>query len=115
MKVTIKHVTFDSIDPQKLAIFWSSVTGQKIENDWGGFVVLEEKSGLPHLAFYKTDQVKKIKDRVHLDLRVTDLISETNRMEKLGAKVLSRHSGEQLNWNVMADLEGNEFCISADW
>ena len=113
--VTVKHVTFDALDPAKLAQFWSKVTGQPVENDWGGFVVLKSSADWPALAFYKTDQPKTVKDRIHLDLKVENLDSETKRLTALGAKLLSEHESEHLTWYVMADLEGNEFCLSSQW
>ena len=115
MSVSIKHITFDANNPQELAEFWGKVTGQPIENDWGKFVVLAEAKGLPRLAFYKTNDKKTVKDRVHLDLKVDDLAKESSRYVEMGARILSKHGDDKMRWYVMADPEGNEFCVSSQW
>jgi hypothetical protein len=61
----------------------------------------------PRLCFQQVDEAKVIKNRVHLDLRVTDRRAEVERLRRLGATV----SFENQEWTTMLDPEGNEFCL----
>ena len=107
----IKSVTFDCHEPLKVAAFWAAALGSDVDEDstpdrawvepagWGG----------PSLWFQKVPEGKTAKNRQHFDLRValTDVPSEVRRLEALGASVL-RDDGDLV---VMADPEGNEFCV----
>lgn len=70
-------------------------------------VLVESRPGLPRLFFQWVPEAKAGKNRVHLDVLTDDLESEVERLAKLGATELARHSV----WVVMADPEGNEFCV----
>jgi hypothetical protein len=65
---------------------------------------------IPGISFRQTGEQKRYKNRLHLDLRSLELNGEAmrERMEKLGARELWRDN----NYVVMADPEGNEFCVS---
>jgi hypothetical protein len=52
---------------------------------------------------------------MHLDFPVENEEEESRRLEQLGAKVISKHQNGEMTWRVLADPEGNEFCISKDW
>jgi hypothetical protein len=77
----------------------------------------------PRLFFQKVPEGKQIKNRIHLDVRAapglegddrwTALESEANRLTALGASVLGRAEADSINKGhiVMADPEGNEFCL----
>ena len=59
---------------------------------------------------------KQVKNRLHLDLNPGDgtLTAELERLTALGATVLARHNrGSDLGWFVLADPEGNEFCVTS--
>ena len=56
---------------------------------------------------------KSVKNRVHLDLRGDSMAAEVDRRTALGAtRIAERTLGESMRWTVMADPEGNEFCVS---
>ncbi len=56
---------------------------------------------------------KVVKNRVHLDLRGESMAAEVERLQGLGATFIAERSlGEDVRWTVMADPEGNEFCVS---
>jgi hypothetical protein len=72
-------------------------------------VLVEPRSGTgPRLWFQRVPEPKVVKNRVHLDLLATDAEAEIDRLTALGAKVMERH--ERLT--ILADPEGNEFCVS---
>ena len=64
--------------------------------------------GSPRLWFQRVPERKIVKNRLHLDLRADDLDSEIDRLIGLGAKLLTTRDG----WVVLADPEGNEFCLA---
>jgi hypothetical protein len=72
-------------------------------------VLVEGPPGAPRLWFQRVPEVKVVKNRVHLDLRTDDLPAELARLVGIGARVLHP---ERDGLVVMADVEGNEFCLT---
>jgi predicted enzyme related to lactoylglutathione lyase len=62
------------------------------------------------LEFVRLDESKKAKSRPHLDFRPDDQDAEVARLEAHGAKRVDIGQGGR-SWVVMADPEGNEFCV----
>ena len=70
--------------------------------------------GKPQLLLQRVPEPKSGKNKVHIDLAGQDLDAEVARLVSLGATPGERHRlGDIAEWNVMADPDGNEFCISA--
>ena len=65
----------------------------------------------PDLLFLKVHERKEVKNRLHLDLRPEDRDAEVARLEGLGARRVSVGQGPEVAWVVMADPDGNEFCV----
>ncbi|MEU3980160.1 VOC family protein [Streptomyces sp. NPDC026672] len=65
------------------------------------------------LLFQRVPEAKTVKNRLHLDVHAADgdRDAEVDRLEGLGARVLQRVSEPGGTWVVMADPEGNEFCV----
>lgn len=106
-------VTFDCAEPMTLARFWQQVAGGAIDdrtlNDW---VNLRDVPVIGHLGFQRVAEGKSVKNRVHLDLEVDDIDSAVRRLGELGAEPLGDTVDEGTGWlRVMADPEGNEFCL----
>jgi predicted enzyme related to lactoylglutathione lyase len=113
MALSAKHVTFDCADPRRLADFWAEVVGGSVKDDWGEFVtVVAEKAGVAHLAFGKVPERKEGKNRVHIDFRADDRHTEVERVVALGAAIVAERNVGDLEWTVLQDPEGNEFCIA---
>ena len=80
-------------------------------------VVLEPPAGspldgvAPDLLFLRVDDERVIKNRLHLDLRPDDQAAELRRLEALGATPVDIGQGDDVTWVVLADPEGNEFCV----
>jgi len=104
----IDSVIFDSADPERLARFWAELLGRPIASRKGPYVILERDGG-PGLVFQKTDAPKSGKNRVHLDLASPDPASDRARVEALGGRRVEGY--EDGGFLVMADPEGNEFCL----
>ena len=64
------------------------------------------------ILFNRNDDAKTTKNRWHFDLAPTDQAAEVARLEGLGARRADIGQGD-VPWIVMADPEGNEFCILA--
>ncbi|MDX3241511.1 MULTISPECIES: VOC family protein [unclassified Streptomyces] len=74
------------------------------------FEIRAEPDRLPGLEFVRVDEGRTAKSRLHLDFRPDDQAAEVARLEAHGAKRVDIGQGEQ-SWVVMADPEGNEFCV----
>lgn len=115
-ELKIGWLTVDSKDPITLGAFWKEALGfEVIHKDDNGE---EFAIGGPGRAgsnwsilFYKAAGEKKHKNRLHLDLIPDrDKDAEVARLEKLGATRADIGQGD-VTWVVMADPEGNEFCV----
>ena len=65
----------------------------------------------PDLLFLRFPEAKSVKNRLHLDLRPEDQLAEVARLEGLGARRADVGQGAEVSWVVMADPDGNEFCV----
>ena len=114
-----RNITFDCADPYLLATFWSQVTGYQEDPEDGnepgdpeGFLAGPE--GQPNLLFIAVPEPKSVKNRVHLDLEPSDRTrdEEVERLLKIGATLVADHRRpDGTGWAVLADPEGNEFCV----
>lgn len=120
MTATILNVTFDCLDSESVAGFWSAVTGwPRSFQDMPGnpfWVVGPDDDGAPRLVFVTVSEPKNGKNRVHLDLlpHAGSQEQEVARIESLGGRIVDdRRQSVPGGWVVMADPEGNEFCVEA--
>jgi predicted enzyme related to lactoylglutathione lyase len=113
MASRIGLVTIDCSDPAALASFWCKVLDH--EKKWGddNWVQIGAADGGGLLVFFQRVPEKKVaKNRVHLDLLTEDRDAEVQRLSELGAVRVEDHEVPNLNWTIMADPEGNEFCVA---
>ena len=118
MSARIRHVAIDCRDPHALSLFWAGVTGFAEDPDepnrpgedaaWLGDAV----SGLG-IILQRSDAPKTAKNRVHLDLAPDDRTrdEEVERLLALGATPADVGQTGEESWVVLADPEGNEFCL----
>ena len=107
-------LVLDCADPERLAEFWAPALGYVNLGTAGNYVALypDGRPG-PKLLLQRVTESKGPKNRMHLDIEVADIHAEAERLVALGATqtgdaALSEHGS---NWLLMADPEGNEFCI----
>jgi predicted enzyme related to lactoylglutathione lyase len=113
-RMHIANVVIDCADPERLAPFWSAATGYSRTWSNDEFIVLSPGDrGGPLLLLQRVPETKVGKNRVHVDLGASDLEAEVERLVGLGAVRGQAHDLGFVRWNVMADPDGNEFCISA--
>ena len=107
-------VTLDCNDPERLAEFWSAVMEVEIEGTWGEYVFLarQPRRGV-QLGLQKVPEPKQGKNRMHMDLMVRDLEAVRQKVLDLGGSLIEEHQDSEYHWWVVADPEGNEFCIIA--
>jgi hypothetical protein len=126
MAVRIASVTFDCADALKVGRFWSAALGRPLDPDAStdfatiGFAGRRDKLGWapverekdPTWMFVKVPEPKTAKNRMHLDVMATDPQAEVARLIELGATPVSDMEEYEYTWTVMADPEGNEFCVA---
>jgi len=119
------ELAIDCADPGGLAGFWCAVLGYEVQDEDDGIVTIgspmvpEGKNRLgpvpPTLTFAHVPEGKTVKNRLHLDVNPTDREQdeEVRRLLGLGARHADVGQGDE-SWVVLADPEGNEFCVLAD-
>ncbi|MFE5209817.1 VOC family protein [Streptomyces sp. NPDC056600] len=107
----IKAVIVDAVDPERLAGFWSEVLGRPVAGRTGPYVWLGRQGDLV-VGFQQAEAPRPGKNRVHVDIASPDPAAEQRRIEALGGRRL--HDYDDGGFLVMADLEGNEFCVIPD-
>jgi hypothetical protein len=97
-----------------VAAFWSAALDWPILYESEDEVLIapfeERHPGVHPVLFLRNPDDKRVKNRWHFDLAPDDQDAEVARLEALGARRADIGQGE-VDWVVMADLEGNEFCV----
>ena len=107
-------LVLDCADPETLAEFWAPALGYANVGSAGSYVMLLPAEGDgPQLLLQRVAEAKAAKNRMHFDIHVVDIEAEADRLAALGARRLQTDSLEEhgTHWFLMADPEGNEFCI----
>lgn len=117
----ISHTTIDCRNAYQLSQWWKQVLGYvDIEDDPNEpgheECMIQRPDGGHQILFIETPDEKLGKNRLHFDLRPSDGTrdAEVARLVKLGATQLADHRGirgDGTGWVVLADPEGNEFCV----
>jgi len=115
---TIRTLTFDCTgDPYDLGLFWSELLGRPLADDdkpGDPEALIVDPSGGPTLLFVHVPEDKAAKNRIHLDLQPQGRTrtAEVDRAIGLGARQIADHTRpDGGGWVVLADPEGNEFCV----
>jgi len=114
MSLSLEMITVDCADPHRLAAWWAdAVAGEVVPLPGDGFLLVA-REGWPALGFQRVDAPTPGKNRVHVDLMADDLDAEVVRLVSLGATETARHDvGGGFRWAVLADPDGNAFCVAA--
>jgi predicted enzyme related to lactoylglutathione lyase len=117
MTLRLGEVVIDCADHEVVVPFWLAAMGDygrvEVNEQYVAIAPSEPAIGRPAILFQKVPEPKSVKNRVHVDLRGDSMADEVARLTTLGATVIAERSlGEAVRWTVMADPEGNEFCVS---
>jgi Glyoxalase-like domain len=119
MATRLVHLVVDAAEPARLARFWAAAlrwevgAGEDGEVDvWPGGYRYPDPAALP-LVFVPVPEEKTVKNRVHLDLATTSAADQAAQVERLlGLGAIPADIGQDdVPWWVLADPEGNEFCV----
>jgi len=117
MSLRVECLTIDARDPESAAAFWLELLGWEREGGDDDGVFIRPAGGAGAAAtggilFFRVpaDEEKVVKNRLHLDLRPDDQDAEVERALALGARRVDIGQGDE-SWVVLADPDGNEFCI----
>ena len=114
MPSRISAIALDARDPRLVADFWCQVLGWQLTGEEEGVLTIAPPDGSwPVIDVVPVPEEKSVKNRLHLDLRAEGLptAEELERLRGLGARRTDVGQGPDVSWVVLADPEGNEFCL----
>ena len=114
MPVRLHHIVVDAHDLPGLARFWAQALGWEILSEREREIVIGTGDEAPvGMCFMPVSDPKTVKNRVHLDLTSSaeDREQEIERLLALGARRVDIGQTGTESWTVLADPEGNEFCV----
>jgi predicted enzyme related to lactoylglutathione lyase len=104
-------IVIDCADPASLARFWAAVLDYQVVFSAPDEVAIgKDENTYPGIIFGSVPEPKAVKNRVHIDLNPDDQEAEVERLISLGARRVDIGQGD-VSWVVLADPEGNEFCV----
>ena len=113
MSLVWEQVVVDAAQPAALGRWWANALGWVVTFEADDeYEIRSAPDRLPGLVFVPVGDSKVTKNRLHLDFRPNDQTAEVDRLLALGAHRVDVGQGEQ-RWDVLADPEGNEFCVLA--
>jgi predicted enzyme related to lactoylglutathione lyase len=112
VNLRLEAVTIDCRDKHALASFWCALLGTSVRGEFGQYLGLHPTAeGHPRLVFQQVAELAEGRSRAHLDLDSHDVAADVARAVELGARVVQEISDFGVSWTVLADPEGNPFCI----
>lgn len=112
---SLAAIVVDATDPGRLARFWAAASGWQMRAESHLFATLRHPDGRPPaLDLVAVTDPTPGKNRVHLDVAPfadDDHDAEVARLLRLGAQPADVGQGDDVTWVVLADPEGNEFCV----
>ena len=117
MSISVLAISFDAHNAAQLAQFWADALHCTVNDgateDFASIAADTDSRLGPVLMFHKVPEGKTVKNRVHLDLTssAADRDQEIDRLLALGARRVDIGQTGAESWTVLADPEGNEFCV----
>lgn len=111
----LRNVTFMSQDPVRLADFWAEALSLPERRDSEHEVLVADAEWTyPRYTFQRVDAAKEGPNGVHIDLVAEDRAAEVERLVALGATAVRTVTDDArgVEWTVMTDPDGNEFCVT---
>jgi len=113
MASRLTEIVIDCAHPARMGEFWAQVLDYRVSAEEDGDVAIAGPAGSgPDILFAKVPEGKAVKNRIHFDVNATDRDqpAEVERLLALGARRVDIGQGD-VGWVVLADPEGNEFCV----
>lgn len=106
-------VVLDCASPDALAEFWRAALNFTVIHRDATYVALRAEDGSrPTLVLQRVPEPKATKNRMHLDVHTDNYEDDLTRLRELGAREIHPEQHEAgTRWVVLADPEGNEFCV----
>ncbi|MFB7713776.1 VOC family protein [Streptomyces sp. NPDC056105] len=112
MTSSLYQVVVNTRDLPAQARFWCQVLDWKVLFEAEDEIVIgADATTLPGFCFVPVGEGKAVQNRLHIDLSPDDRDAEVERLIGLGARRVDVGQGEDVTWVVLADPEGNEFCV----
>jgi len=122
MSLRQTEVVIDCADHEVVGPFWTAALGwerRDVNEQYVAVVPSAAERGadrgaagpLP-ILFQKVPEPKTVKNRAHIDFQADDMAAEVARLVGLGATIVAERSLGDFRWTVLADPEGNEFCVA---
>lgn len=114
MPSRIAAIALDAVHPRVIADFWCSVLNWRVvEEDSEGISIAPPDGSWPTIDVFAVPEGKTTKNRLHVDLRADGVptAEELEWLLGLGARRIDVGQGPDVSWVVLADPEGNEFCL----
>lgn len=107
----LRDIGVDSVDAASIATWWAEVWGGTLVHDDDGYSYIDDVPGAPFdsIDFVPVPEAKTVKNRIHWDVTLSEGVTVDDLVAK-GATVLATPTDDD-HWTVMADPEGNEFCV----
>jgi predicted enzyme related to lactoylglutathione lyase len=109
------NVVIDCADHSVVVPFWEAALGWSSHRINDQFVALRAPADRAvgfDILFQRVPEPKTSKNRAHIDFDAGDMEAEVARLVGLGGKVVAEHSLGDFQWTIVADPEGNEFCVT---
>ena len=103
----------DVNDIDRASEFWTQLLDVKVRHGLPGYTILEAQDGMSALALQEVPESKNGKNRAHPNLTVDDLERAEREIHEMGGTTVSKSNTDGFVFYVMADPDGNEFCIAA--
>ena len=118
MACRISELVLDCRDPEELARFWCEVLDFVVlDREADGSLEIGPAGGFggpqPTIILSRTDKPEPSKPRLHIDVSASDRDqeAEVERLLRLGARPVDIGQTGEESWHVLADPEGNAFCL----
>ena len=115
MSISVLAISFDAHNAAELAQFWAQALHRSVNDgaseDFASIAADTDMRLGPDLMFHKVPEGKTVKNRVHLDLQSADVITEADRLIRLGARQIRSLAENDNRWISLRDPEGNEFDL----
>lgn len=108
----LESVVINVLDLEREVDFWMDFLRTSIARSVDGFTWLAARDGEPSVALQLVEHAAEGPRRLHLDFSTDDVETEVSRVVTLGGSIVARHQVADFAWTIVADPEGNEFCLS---